>query len=301
MKKIHLDTDMGGDIDDLCALAMLLRWPEELLLTGITTVGDTQGRRAGYVRYVLGTAERSEIPVAAGADTSQGFYRYTLGLPVEERYWPGPVAPSPTTVEEAIQLLQNSIDQGATIIGIGPFTNLYLLDRQYPGILMQAKLFLVGGYVYPTRPGFPHWGNDMDYNVQVDVKSAMHVLQNSNPTLILLSVTGETSLRRAYLDDLRISGALGQLIDRQAEAFAVDEKNEMRYGETCEELPRDIINFQHDSLACAVALGWDKGTEIKELPLIVEEKDGWFTERIHPSGKPFRIVTKVDGAHFSEF
>ena len=204
-------------------------------------------------------------------------------------------------MEEAIQLLQNSIDQGATIIGIGPFTNLYLLDRQYPGILMQAKLFLVGGYVYPTRPGFPHWGNDMDYNVQVDVKSAMHVLQNSNPTLILLSVTGETSLRRAYLDDLRISGALGQLIDRQAEAFAVDEKNEMRYGETCEELPRDIINFQHDSLACAVALGWDKGTEIKELPLIVEEKDGWFTERIHPSGKPFRIVTKVDGAHFSEF
>ena len=83
MKKIHLDTDMGGDIDDLCTLAMLLRWPEELLLTGITTVGDTQGRRAGYVRYVLGTAERSEIPVAAGADTSQGFYRYTLGLPVE--------------------------------------------------------------------------------------------------------------------------------------------------------------------------------------------------------------------------
>ena len=31
MAKIHLDTDLGGDIDDLCALAMLLKWPEEII------------------------------------------------------------------------------------------------------------------------------------------------------------------------------------------------------------------------------------------------------------------------------
>jgi len=54
-------------------------------------------------------------------------------------------------------------------------------------------------------------------------------------------------------------------------------------------------------LACAVALGWNEGVVIKDLPLVVEEKDGWLTERIHPSGKPYRIVTKVDGAHFGEF
>ncbi len=37
--KVHLDTDLGGDIDDLCALALLLRWPEGVQLTGVTTVG----------------------------------------------------------------------------------------------------------------------------------------------------------------------------------------------------------------------------------------------------------------------
>jgi len=301
MNKIHLDTDLGGDIDDLCALAMLLRWSGDVHLTGITTVGDINGRRAGYVRYVLGLEGRNDIPVAAGADTSQGFYRYELGLPPEERYWPEPIVPSPNASEEAIHLLKKSIEQGATIIGIGPYTNLYLLDSQYPGILMQAKLFLMGGYVYPPRSGFPNWGNDMDFNIQVDVKSAKHVIQNSNPTLIPISVTVETSLRRAYLDDLRMSGALGQLITRQAEAFAVDEKYEMRYGETCEGLPQDIINFQHDPLACAIALGWDEGIEIKELPLILEEKDGWLTEHIHASGVPIRIVTKVDGSRFNEF
>ena len=76
MYKVHLDTDLGGDIDDLCALAMLLRWSGKVELNGITTVAEANGRRAGYARYVLGLEGRNEIPVAAGADVAQGFYRY---------------------------------------------------------------------------------------------------------------------------------------------------------------------------------------------------------------------------------
>jgi inosine-uridine nucleoside N-ribohydrolase len=301
MHKVHLDTDLGGDIDDLCALAMLLRWSKDIQFTGITVVGDTNGRRTGYVRYILGIEGRNDIPVAAGADTSQGYYRYELDLPQEERYWPEPIAPSPNSLDEAVQLLKQSIIQGATIIGIGPYTNFYLLELQYPGILMQANLFLMGGCIYPPRAGFPNLRNDMDFNIQVDVKSAKYVLQNSQPTLIPISVTAETALRRAFLDDLRASGALGQLIARQAEVFAEDEQNEIRYGKSYSGLPSDIINFQHDPLACAIALGWDEGVEIKEVPLILEEKQGWLTERVHPSGKSYRVVTKVDGPRFNGF
>jgi purine nucleosidase len=301
MHQVHLDTDLGGDIDDLCALAMLLRW-EDVELTGVTTVAEANGRRAGYVRHVLELEDRKDIPVAAGADVSQGFYCYPeLGYPDEERYWSKPVTPSPNPVEDAIQLLKQSIEQGTTIIAIGPFTNLYLLDLQYPGILMEANLFLMGGYVYPIRSGFPPWSNEMDWNIQVDVKSAKHVIEHSNPSLIPLSVTVETALRRSHLEDLRKSGKLGRLLARQAEAFARDEQNEEKFGETCEGLPTDIINFLHDPLACAIALGWNEGVEIEEVPLLLEEKDGWLHERIDPSGKPIRIVTKIDGMRFNEF
>ncbi len=302
MNTVHLDTDLGGDMDDLCALALLLRWPEPVRIAGITTVAEANGRRAGYTRYALDLEGRDDIPVAAGADVLQGFYRYPeLGYYEEGRYWPEPVAPAPGAVDAALELLKRSIEQDATVIAIGPYTNLRLLDLRYPGILMQARLFLMGGYVYPTRPGFPSWGNDMDWNIQVDVRSARHVLEHSNPTLIPLSVTVETALRRAYLDDLRGAGLLGRLIARQAEAFAIDEKNEERFGERCAGLPRDIINFQHDPLACAIALGWGEGVEVEELPLRVEEKDGWLAERIDPAGKLFRVVTKADGAAFSDF
>src|SRR5712691_9941494 len=104
--RVHLDTDLGSDIDDICALAMLLRWPD-VELVGITTVAEDKGRRAGYVRYALDLEGKGDIPVAAGADVSDGFYRDKPGFPANERYWPERIAPSPNAAEEAIELLKS--------------------------------------------------------------------------------------------------------------------------------------------------------------------------------------------------
>lgn len=299
--KVHLDTDLGGDIDDLCAVALLLRWPEPVEITGITVVGDTGGKRTATVRYVLQVADRTDIPVAAGAETSQGFYRYELGLPPEERYWPAPLQPAPNPPGEAIELLQRSIDRGAIVIGIGPYTNLALLERQHPGILAGTDLFLMGGYLAPPRPGYPAMTNEDDFNVQVDVSSARTVLSNATPTLIPLTVTVETALRRSHLPRLRSAGPLGALITRQAKAFAADEGMTERFGARYERVADDIINFQHDPLACAVALGWRDGVRIEECTITVEERDGWLHERIQAGGQPVRIVTSIDGPRFDAF
>jgi inosine-uridine nucleoside N-ribohydrolase len=67
--RIHLGTDLGGDPDDACALAMLLGWPG-VELVGITTTIDPGGRRAGCVAHCLKLAGRDDIPVAAGAGVS---------------------------------------------------------------------------------------------------------------------------------------------------------------------------------------------------------------------------------------
>jgi len=300
--KIHLDTDIGGDLDDVCALAMLLRWPGGLDWTGITTVAEAHGRRAGYVHEVLRLEGRQDIPVAAGADVSQGFYRFAeLGYPDEARYWPAPVQPRPNPTEQAIELLRRSLDQGATILAIGPYTNLSLLERKYPGSLRQADIYLMGGYIFPIRPGYPAWPHEYDWNIQVDVASAQHVLQNSQPTLIPMTVTVETALRRAYLERLRRAGALGSLIARQAQEFALDEQNESKYGATCPALPPDIINFQHDPLACAIALGWRDGVEMDEIPLRFEIENGFLREIVDASGRPARVVTRVNARRFDQF
>lgn len=187
------------------------------------------------------------------------------------------------------------------MIGIGAFTNLFLLDKKYPGILQKATLFLMAGYVYPVRKGYPQWGNNMDWNIQADVESAKYVLQHCSPTLIPLSVTVETALRRAYLPVLRHSGKLQRILARQAEAINKEYDNEGKIGKTCRGLPKDILNFQHDALACAIALGWNHGVKIKEIPLRFEIRDTYLHEIFDKTGKPIYIVTKVDGNSFNEF
>jgi purine nucleosidase len=298
--KLHLDTDIGGDIDDLCALVMLLNWPD-VDICAVTTNSDDRGRRAGYARYVLDLAGRQDVAVAAGADVSSGYYRIWPGLPDETIYWPQPVPPHPNALDEALTLLERSVEQGALILAIGAFTNLALLEKRSPGILQNAKVFLMGGYVFPPRPGFPAWDHKMDWNVQVDIQSAQLVLQQSTPTLVPISVTVETALRRTYLPSLRKSGPLAQLIARQAEAFAMEEKMEERFGRTCPGLPEDILNFLHDPLACAIASGWNEGVESIEILLKTEIEDGWLVQRVDDTGKLTRVVTRIEGNKFSEF
>lgn len=321
MTKIHIDTDIGGDIDDLCALAMVLKWPG-VELTGVTTVAEHGGRdhrggkRAGMVRYVLGLTGRQDIPVAAGSEASLDCYRSWQGLPDEATYWPEPIDLYAVRADPRVRprkrqthgsaptldLLEASIAQGAVIVAIGPFTNLAPLERRTQGILASARLVLMGGYVFPPRPGYPAWNHEMDWNVQVDAHSALVVFECAqNPTLVPLAVTVETALRRLYLPRLRQSGPLGELIARQAEAHALEYRNEETYGQTCAGLPRDIINFQHDPLACAIALGWDEGVEIQKLRLKSEIRDGWMRQTIDEGGRPACVVTAIDGEKFNEF
>lgn len=302
MRKLHLDTDIGGDIDDLCALAMVLNWPESELVA-VTTVSDDGGRRAGYVRYVLEIAGRRSVPVAAGADIALGCYRHWQpGFhPDHSAYWPDPIPSAPGPQDEAIELLERSILQGARVAANGPYTNLAILERRSPGILAKAHLVLMGGFVFPPREGFPNWGFESDYNVQVDPDSALFVLEAANPLLVAPSVTLETALRRSWLTKLRRAGAIGQLVARQSEAFAIDEAMESRFGQTCAALPSDIVNFLHDPLACAIALGWNDGVEIQQLPLKSEMRDGYLRQVVDPNGKLTGVVTRVNGSKFSEF
>ena len=129
---------------------MVLAWPG-VDLVGVTTVAEHDGKRAGYVRYALELAGHGDVPVAAGADASLGRYRSWPTLPNESDYWPEPVPSFPTPSEDALSLLERNIEAGATIVGIGPFTNLALLERRTPGILDRANLYLMGCFVVLPR------------------------------------------------------------------------------------------------------------------------------------------------------
>ena len=299
MVRIHLDTDLGGDIDDLQALAYLLASPD-VEITGITTAAEQGGRRAGYVRRALELAGRLDIPVAAGVDVSSGRFRSIPDYPPELAYWGQPVPPAPGPPEQALALVRRSLDAGATLVAIGPYTNLAVVEEAEPGRLANADVVLMGTSFIPSRPGYPLLGPEMDYNVQLDVAAARTVLSACTPLLVPLGPCLETAIRRAHLPRLLAAGPLAQLLAQQAEAFDAEWHNAERHGDLAPQLPPDFINFLYDPLACAIAIGWRQGVRIDSLRLVHELIDGWLVQRIDPRGRPANVVVSLDGAAFSQ-
>lgn len=296
--RIHLDTDFGGDPDDACALAMLLGWPGAELV-GITTTLDRGGIRAAYVRHVLDLAGRTDVPVAAGAEMSLTKREYADPVIGDPRHWPLDLAPHPSPPGAAFDLLSRSIEAGATIVAIGPYTNLALLEAARPGSLGQVPIVVMGGWVRPPEAGLPQWGPEMDFNVQWDTRSAEPVANAATHlTLGTLSASLKAHLRAADLPRLRASGPIGKLLASQSEAYA-EENGFPDLGSGHSALPDDLLNIHWDPVACATALGWP-GASVDEMTLTPVIEDEVLRFVPDPSGRPVRVLVDVDGPAFGE-
>lgn len=295
--RVHLDTDLGGDPDDACALALLLGWPG-VEIVGITTTIDPGGRRAAYVCHCLELAGRDDIPVAAGAEISMTTLRVAEPY-IGERYWPSALSPQPAPPGAALDLLHRSIEQGATVIGIGPYTNLAQLEQARPGSLSRVPIVVMGGWTQPPAEGLPPWGPEMDWNVQWDTRAAEVVAAAATQlTLAALPATLKAHLRAADLPRLRASGPLGELLARQSEAHAHDH-GIIDLATAHSGLPDDLLNFHYDPVACVVAVGWS-GAVVEEL-LLSSALDGevfhWYPDQ---AGRWTRVLVDLDGESFSE-
>jgi purine nucleosidase len=294
---VHVDTDIGRDPDDLCAIAMLLGW-RGVELAGVTTSSDVGGMGAGLASYALRLARREEVAVAAGAEGSLGGYAIPPRFPDLSRYWPEPIEPRHPSPGAALDLLAKNAISGATIVAIGPWTNLALLETARPGLLASTRVAVMGGYVRSPRSGLGSWTPEMDYNVQQDVVAARLVWERCAPVLVQLSVCLEARLRGTHLARLRTGGALARLVADQGERYGADE-GMARMGREHPGLPDDLLNFHYDPLACAVASGWD-GARVEELELCARTEEGVLAFPEEPGGRRTRVVTEVDGSRFEE-
>jgi purine nucleosidase len=63
-------------------------------------------------------------------------------------------------------------------------------------------------------------------------------------------------------------------------------------------LPDDLVNFQYDQVACAVAVGWT-GAAIQGLRLQPVVEGEVLRFQPDPDGRPMRVVVDIDGAGFT--
>lgn len=296
--RVHLDTDIGTTMDDLAALVMLLG-SAGVEMTGITTCIDPGGRRAGYVHYVLRSAGRDDIPVAAGAEVSMTTSVMPGNIPDDERHWPEPVVAAPGPAGAASRLLADSIEGGATIVAIGPFTNLALLAVERPDVLARAQVVMMGGWFDPAPEGLPSWGPARDWNVQCDTTAARMVIDQAGMvTMVPLSLTIRAFLCRRHLERLRAAGPLGRLLATQAELQAAG-RSTGELARSSAGLPDDLLAFHHDPLTCAAALGWPGVTfDDRRLAPVLDGELLHFADS--QDGRLVRIGVDTDADAFEE-
>jgi purine nucleosidase len=152
---VILDTDIGDDIDDAFALALVLKSPEIKLL-GVTTAFRDPEMRARLVDRYLGAVGRGDIPVSSGVVTEKG------GLS-QATYAEG--APDRKHGDAATFILKEVREHPGeiTLIAIGPLNNVEAAIKRDPATFKKLKrAVLMGGSVYrgyggPNAPPKPEW------------------------------------------------------------------------------------------------------------------------------------------------
>jgi inosine-uridine nucleoside N-ribohydrolase len=168
---VVLATDIGDDIDDTWALALLLRSPELDLRLVVTDYGDTV-YRARLVAKLLQAAGRSDVPIGIGLrqDDKGGRQSEWLGDYSLAQY-------RGRVFEDGAQALIDTVrasPQPLTLIAIGPAPTLRRALEREPRIAERLRLAgmfgsLREGYAEKSPPE-PEW------NVKADPAAARTLL-----------------------------------------------------------------------------------------------------------------------------
>ena len=143
---VILDTDIGGDIDDTWALALMLKSPELDIKLVAADTGDTT-YRARIIAKLLETAGRTDIPVAIG--TPYATYRqyrqeaWIAGYSIDE--YPGTVRRD--GVNAIIETIMES-PEPITLVCIGPVPNIGEALEREPRIAENARFVGMHGSIY---------------------------------------------------------------------------------------------------------------------------------------------------------
>jgi len=240
--QVILDTDIGTDVDDCLALAVLLGSPE-VNLVGVTTVYGDVGLRARMIRKLLHLRGVGDVPVCEGV--SQPLMR---NRPV---YWPGHEGVGlldegdearfgATDARHAVDFLIERVMSapGAVhLLAVGPLTNVAAALVREPGLAYNlAHLTIMGGYIAPWTGG----GRVAEHNILCDPEAARIVFASAAPiSLVPLDVTLRTVITREGVAAIRAVET--PFHDAVADQVALYPPFEERGGQT----------FLHDPLAAA--------------------------------------------------
>jgi inosine-uridine nucleoside N-ribohydrolase len=209
---VIFDTDIGTDIDDAYALAVLVDRAEVELL-GVTTVSSDAVARARLAAKLLHLAggRGPAIPVYAGTSTATQY--------MKQVDWAAGFTSASLHESGAIEFMRREISRRPgeiTLIAVGELTNVAALLESEPGIGKKIRaIALMGGAVY--RGYAPGSKPEPEWNIKSNAKAARIVFTSGVPLRVApLDSTADLKLTpamrvRIFARGTPLTDALGAL------------------------------------------------------------------------------------------
>ena len=272
---IILDTDIGGDIDDAFAVALVLDSPQ-LDLRAVTTVSGDTAARARLVAKMLSAAGRTEVPVAAGAAGAKINTTYTQ--------WADGFSSPALVSQSAVELMKSVLDKGhrqVMIVAVGPLTNLAALLKQYPAEKKNIRqIVLMGGSI--RRGYYPNSGPTAEYNIAEDAAASQVVFSSGVPILMApLDVTARLQLEKPELDRLfALHTALTDALEAQYKLWG------------------QPVPTLHDPMAVSLLIAPELCTR---QPLVINITDKGMTVPVQGKSANAVVAIETDPGRFIDF
>lgn len=209
-QKVIIDCDLGGDIDDAFALALMLSSPEFEILGLVMEHGQTD-KRAQIACKMLYMTHHEEIPVVVGRETPLVVGKDTgKSIYNDQFYWAEgfkslkPIGKSaPDFIIETLKKYPHEV----ILFTLAPLSNIADVIRNDPEALRLAKhIYSMLGSYYMGYDGGPK--TDAEWNVYADIQSAKIYMQKapgkdgSNLTFAGLDITTTVRLPKEYMTKL---------------------------------------------------------------------------------------------------
>lgn len=278
-KKILIDTDIGGDVDDALALALALNSPE-LEIVGITNVYLANEWRTGVTKHMLKVYGREDIPVRTGAE------KPLIGWWDENRIPNSSKTAAPVDGEESAAACDFIVQMARaheelTLVAIGPLTNVALAIAKAPDIVNRVNIVMMGGELDKAHP---------EWNIVCDPEAARIVFESGAKIhMVGLEVTNRCRFTKEDIERISQTGnprtsLLGEMMELFTQNFG-------------------YLPILHDPLALSVLL-WEDILTFAEKKVLVET-GGQYTRGLTidcdwGEGVPVQAAVDVKEALFKE-
>jgi len=200
--KVIVDMDIGDDIDDAFALALLLQSPE-IEIVGITTAWGDTALRAQLLERMLRETGHDQIPVALGVRTANNPQPFTQARYAQRGKPPARI--------DAIDFMLGQIKRQPgqiTLLALGPLTNVAAaIERDAATFGKLKQVTLMGGSVragYRKSQYVASRPADKEYNILSDIAGAQKLFTSGVP--IVMMPLDSTQIR---LDEVERNALLG--------------------------------------------------------------------------------------------